>query len=125
MKPNRRVNQMIPAFRLCTVPGCGALFSGRACPEQHAKRTGARHWRKVYGDGWEVARKQYLLQVAMAQQWHHPCCEDCLATPASTRTRAVEVHHRIKVAEGGSRYDPANLMALCSACHRVRTERGE
>lgn len=111
------------AMRLCTVPGCGIAFTGRACPEHAYKRKGAQHWRKAYGNGWERARADYLLGTSMAQQWHYACCEDCLAR--GTRTRAVEVHHRLKIAMGGSRYDHRNLMALCVACHRIRTERGE
>ena len=44
-------------------------------------------------------------------------------TPGCGRTRFLEVHHRTARARGGG-HDPANLVTLCAACHRLWHERG-
>ncbi len=43
--------------------------------------------------------------------------------PGCGRTRYLEVHHRTARAKGGGN-DPANLVTLCAACHRLWHERG-
>jgi 5-methylcytosine-specific restriction endonuclease McrA len=43
--------------------------------------------------------------------------------PGCRRTRFLEVHHVTSRRNGGTN-DPANLVTLCSACHRLRHERG-
>ena len=70
-----------------------------------------------YGSQWRKTRKLYMDT--------HPLCEDCLEQGLTTP--AQEVHHIVK-----KRLLPAeladkeeNLMALCCACHDVRTARGE
>lgn len=74
-----------------------------------ATREGGR-----YGDvRWRAFRKAYLAQ--------HPLCADCLPVV----TAATDVHHVVKLRDGGDQYDPGNCMALCHACHAVRTGRGE
>ena len=53
----------------------------------------------------------------------NPLCVDC--GPARL-TPATELHHIQKLsARPELRLEPANLMALCRACHSVRTRRGE
>jgi 5-methylcytosine-specific restriction endonuclease McrA len=55
-----------------------------------------RRWRKVRGD----------------QLRREPWC--------ACGQPATEVHHRHALADGGARFDPANLVSVCGACH-VRT----
>ncbi len=45
------------------------------------------------------------------------------AMPGCGRTRFLEVHHRVPRARGGTN-EPANLVTLCSACHRLVHETG-
>ena len=47
-------------------------------------------------------------------------CEDRGHTTAAT-----EVHHVLKLTDGGERLDPANCRALCKPCHSARSGRGE
>ena len=35
----------------------------------------------------------------------------------------LEVDHRVALADGGGEYEPANLQALCRACHFGKTRR--
>jgi hypothetical protein len=44
-------------------------------------------------------------------------------TPGCHHTRFLEVHHVVPRERGGTN-DPANLVTLCSACHRLWHERG-
>ena len=60
---------------------------------------------------WRAVSRAYLEQ--------HPLCEDC-GRPSQ------EAHHVVKRAIAPHlAYHESNLMALCRACHRIRTERGE
>jgi hypothetical protein len=43
--------------------------------------------------------------------------------PGCGRTRFLEVHHLKPRSRGGTN-DPANLITLCAACHRLWHERG-
>ena len=67
-----------------------------------------------YDAAWRVVRSVKLMQ--------DPCCEDCLPRI----TPAVDVHHIRRISEAPwLRLELSNLMALCKACHAVRTARGE
>ena len=39
-------------------------------------------------------------------------CERC-----KMARRRLDVHHKVHLAQGGSKYDPENLMVLCFRCH--------
>ena len=99
--------------RPCAHPGCPALADGQYCPE-HQKlanrqyeqyiRDPATHAR--YGKAWRRARARHLAA--------HPLCETC--KEAGRLVSATTVHHRVKLADGGS-HVPANLQSLCKGCH--------
>ena len=67
-----------------------------------------------YDHKWRMTRASYLKR--------HPLCYDC--AQRKEYKMASEVHHIIKVRDGGRNYDE-NLMALCKSCHSKRTARGE
>ena len=67
-------------------------------------------------------KRQWRDVVRPAQLAAHPLCKQCLEL--GQLIPATEVDHIIPVSEGGSWYEPENLMSLCKACHSVKT-RGE
>ncbi len=46
----------------------------------------------------------------------------CCQAPGCGRRHFLEIHHRKPRARGGT-HEPANLITLCAACHRLRHER--
>ena len=70
----------------------------------------SRHSRG-YGASWDRLRKTIL-----ARDLH--LCQPCLAT--GRPTPAVAVDHIIPKAAGGDD-NPANLQAICGACHDAKT----
>lgn len=70
----------------------------------------SRHERG-YGAAWVRLRKQIL-------QRDKYLCQPCLA--AGLVTAAREVDHILPKAKGGTD-DPANLRAICTACHRAKS----
>jgi 5-methylcytosine-specific restriction protein A len=97
----------------CAHHGCRELTRDRYC-EAHAKQY-AREYEKHrrnpdtrsrYGTQWRKIRTRYIKE--------HPLCELC--KQAGRFTAADTVHHKVKVADGGTN-DTANLQALCSECH--------
>jgi 5-methylcytosine-specific restriction endonuclease McrA len=57
---------------------------------------------------WRALRAAFLAR--------HPFCSFC-------DKRATEVDHVRTLASGGARFDPNNLRALCSDCHKVRHDK--
>lgn len=67
---------------------------------------------KKYGRAWKRIRDKYVRE--------HPFCEGCLSKGILTETE--EVHHKLKLAKGGT-HDKNNLIALCKTCHaKIHTE---
>ena len=63
-----------------------------------------RRGRSIYGTReWKAVR----LEVLRAAGWR---CARC-------KSFADEVHHRIKLADGGEPFDRDNLQAICRRCH--------
>jgi len=73
---------------------------------------GNRHQRG-YGAAWDKLRRWVL------QRDRH-LCQPCLQ--AGRVTPAAEVDHITPKARGGTD-DPANLQAICRACHATKTAR--
>lgn len=70
-----------------------------------------RRGAKVYGTReWGAVRRRVL----QAARWR---CRRC-------RRYANEVHHIKALADGGAPFDPRNLEAVCSACHRKEHDGG-
>lgn len=86
---------------------------------EHGKRA-YETWRgssssRGYDATWRRLRMAFLAD--------NPLCFDCFP---HRFTVATEVHHVRKVADAPElRLEPENLMALCKACHSVRTAKGE
>ena len=104
------------ALRPCRHPGCPNLVKRGYCIQhQREQQVATRVVRERYeqrthrgtaqerGYDWEWTRisKRYLAL--------HPYCQRCGA-------RAVLVHHRVPIAEGGTN-DESNLASSCQSCH--------
>lgn len=101
--------------RPCGYPGCAALVSaGERYCDKHKKTVRLGGNNSHYDRHWQKIRALYLA--------NHPLCVDC--QKEGRLTPATEVHHIVKVKNGGSDRED-NLMALCHSCHSRRTQRGE
>lgn len=76
------------------------------------KRRGSRHARG-YGSAWDRVRKVVMTRDC-------GLCQPCLRAGRNTEAHAVD--HRLAKAQGGTD-DPANLEAICRACHATKTGR--
>jgi len=76
--------------------------------------TTSRHERG-YGKDWDRLRQQVMVRDKRLCQ---PCLRNGRATPAR------EVDHIKPKAKGGTD-DMANLQAICSPCHREKSQRDE
>lgn len=125
------------APRPCSHPGCGRLVPmGQSCPV-HPRRAGSfadrqrgtRHERG-YDAEWDRSRR-------LVMQRDRGLCQPCLRGESfdppgerlpSRTSLARAVDHIVSKAEakrrGWSREqtdDPANLQAICTACHKAKT----
>ena len=63
-------------------------------------------------------------EFALVYRKRNPLCVDCL--DHGITEAAAEVHHKTKLRDRPDlKFDEANLMSLCKACHGIRTARGE
>jgi len=111
--------------RPCRHSGCDQLTRERYC-EAHAKQHNtesnayynsqrASSAERGYDNDWDKFRLLFLKE--------RPLCVDCLT---KGRTRAAkEVHHIIRLRDGGERLNAMNCMGLCKPCHSRRSIRGE
>ncbi len=91
----------------CNFPGCGTLINvGERFCAIHKREMNRRANADHYDSRWRKISKLYISK--------HPLCAEC--ERAGLLTPAVEVHHVIPVAAGGSDMGK-NLMALCKSCH--------
>lgn len=97
--------------RFCLAVGCGELVRGRSsyCPahDQIAAWSNSASTRRARGWNWSKIRKQVLKRDNYR-------CRVC-------GKLANEVDHTVPVAWGGSE-SLDNLQAMCSTCHRRKTE---
>lgn len=69
-----------------------------------------------YDYRWQKFRTTYLRE--------HPLCTDCEAN--GLVRPATDVHHVAKLRDRPDlKYEPTNLIPLCSPCHDARTAKGE
>lgn len=103
------------AKRFCNRPSCPALVDSGYC-DKHKPVVDQTEKNRIYNYRWTQVRSFYLAE--------NPICVDCLAD--GKVTAAQEVHHTLKAREHpDKRFDTHFLMALCKACHSIRTARGE
>lgn len=89
-----RCGKATAARRPCS---CRPAFEGSRHPSGNDRR-------------WQKVRNAYMAE--------HSICEI-----AGCRRVATDCDHIVALAEGGSRYDPGNLMALCGPHHTEKTAR--
>lgn len=105
----------------CRYPGCAALVS---TPGYCAVHLPLIH--RDYGR----ARRSFDVELGFyqSQPWRalraaflreHPLCEACAAKGLVVAARVVDHVRAIK--DGGARFDPHNLQALCVSCHNRKT----
>ena len=106
----------------CAHHGCGELTANRYC-DKHTKQEAKRYNKydrdpasnKRYGTQWRKIRARYIAA--------NPLCELC--KQSGKLTPADTVHHKHKLADGGSN-DWENLQALCGNCHtQLHAEQGD
>lgn len=107
-------------------PHCSTGHAG-PCPkrkvyDRRAERARGTRSQRGYDSKWQRFRIAFLRV--------NPFCVDCKkGVPpfgfVGEVVAATEVHHVVKLADGGARLDPENCMALCRSCHSRRTARGE
>ena len=73
------------------------------------KRPGA------YGRAWQKARRKALERAGRR-------CERCGAKGGRGRTKRLQAHHRLPLAEGGAPCELNNLEILYPDCHRAAHE---
>jgi|SRR5690606_12071440 len=107
-KPPSR-SKLDPAYRRCT--WCGNAITAKrrrdwcseACSEEYLRRLPS------------VVRDRFL-RAEYERLGGQPPCSLC-----GTLLVALEVDHRVPIAEGGDPFDHANLRTLCRWCHRQET----
>lgn len=99
--------------RACPVLGCAHVMpcdlhgrTPRIRGDHHAIYNSAR-WRRF--------RRAYLDRL--------PLCADCRDRGHIELAR--ELHHLVKLADGGAIYAVENIRGLCRRCHSARTAKGE
>ena len=107
--------------RRCAWPGCAELVATRYCAvharmhlarERERERERSRRRGSASSRGYTAEWRRIRAYVLTEE----PRCRICGAP-------ATEVHHIVPLARGGT-HDRANLMPLCSRCHR-RVTAGE
>jgi len=93
--------------------------SQMGCPEYAEPRSSrcADHPREAWPDKDRERRSHYTREARRAMNQYrrtHILCEQCGAP-------ATDIDHIINLASGGAPADPANLQALCKACHQRKT----
>lgn len=68
------------------------------------------HANRLSSSAWSRARRAVLDRDAGQCQLGYPGCT----------LLATEVDHIIPLTNGGARFDPSNLRAVCATCHRSR-----
>lgn len=111
------------AYKPCSHPGCAELIrEGSYCDEHKKAKQKAQDERRGsaskrgYDSRWNKVRRLYMNQEPLCER----CKEKGLIVPADL------VHHKKRIAEGGSIYDFANLMSCCARCHdEIHREQGD
>ena len=110
----------LPPFQihLHRCPGCGSVETagGRTLDRADRQRSACDAAIAAPGRRNTTTIPPRVRREVLARDRHR-----CQA-PGCENTRFLEIHHRVPRARGGDN-DPANLVTLCSACHRLWHER--
>jgi 5-methylcytosine-specific restriction protein A len=111
------------ARKPCSQPGCGELADGRYCPG-HTKINVVTVQRKQYdASRGSSAERGYDWEWRRHREWYlnrHSMCE----ASKGCDQPANEVHHIIRLSDGGDKFDPANMQALCKSHHSSKRGQG-
>ncbi|MCU7531893.1 HNH endonuclease [Prescottella equi] len=92
----------------------------RVCPKcrkAHSNPRGCPRCRPAWqGSSWTGGSTRRWRNLRANHLAEHPFCQ----WPGCRRL-AVDVDHRVNLAAGGERYDPANLQSLCKPHHDDKT----
>jgi 5-methylcytosine-specific restriction protein A len=98
--------------RPCRQPGCGELVDSGYCEKCQSKRPTSladdhrgNSAERGYDAKWRRFRYGYLER--------HPLCESKWGCVLA----ATQIHHIVKLRDGGAKYDEANLQPLCDYHH--------
>lgn len=104
--------------RPCTYPGCPELVERGRCD---AHKSGAT---KVYEQQRGSSNERgYDWKWRRFRPWYlnrHPMCEASMGC----NQLATEIHHIVRLEDGGEKYDEANLQALCKPHHSSKRGAG-
>ena len=100
---------------VCGKSGCPELTYQAYCPEHAPKRVRAagQDFYRHPDARWKAVRRLVLRR--------DPWCTACRAEGRFTPSAVVD--HISSVADGGDRYDPANLQGMCVSCHNRKSGR--
>jgi 5-methylcytosine-specific restriction protein A len=106
-------------LRKCPAPGCRALVragrcSDHGCNPSHRWNTDRRPDVKRLAGRANQRRRERIFG-------REPLCKVCAEANPPRVAVAVVTDHVIPLAEGGAD-DESNLVGLCAACHRVKTQ---
>lgn len=103
--------------RPCAEPRCPDLATYRGRCQRHAKQRDKqinRAGRDIYHTKrWRLLRRRKLFL--------NPLCEYVDPDEGPCTEVATDVHHRVAIAEGGAKWELANLEALCRKHHGWHT----
>lgn len=113
-------------LRPCSYPHCQRLTAGGPCAlHRRERQQGAdRHRGTAQARGYDYRwsqfskdwREKYPVCGMRADGQLHAEHSQCVAQGRLTTTDLV-VDHRVRLEDGGAKYDPANLQTLCRACN--------
>ncbi len=108
--------------RPCSHPGCPELTSDGSRCEKHLKQERQEYDRRRAKDPAHTFYTSTAWREARARQLRRePLCREC--QQSGRVTVATVVDHITPLAQGGERYDLANLQSLCGPCHSAKSIR--
>lgn len=97
--------------------------NSRPCPEhdQRTMRKASQDNKKLYASPrWQRFRRRILLERIWCERCTAKALPPNVLTQVCTDTGAglaVDVHHKVDLADGGAPFDPENVEALSKSCH--------
>ena len=107
----------------CRYPGCAAVLATPGYCDQHRVAVHRDYGRARRGFDAQVGFYQSARWRAVRAAFlrEHPVCAACAAR--GRVVAAVVVDHVVPVKDGGARFYPGNLQALCISDHNAKSAR--